>query len=167
MLAALTPDNLTLDPLLEVAPEAWDPGIVLEAVLNLQSLGALYVDLVSGRIRILTPLPDAAPTRQSEAGYDRRPVAPPPSSGAPQVSLLSLFAGMGTDRLALERILRQEGLRGRMGPSWFVESDHSLRAAVSQHWAGVQAADPTTAPTTPFATTCGNYSTRRTQRSPH
>ena len=84
MLAALPPDNLTLDHLLEVAPEAWNPGIVQEAVLNLQSLGVLYVDLVTGRIRLLTPLPDAAPTRQSEAGYDRRPVDPPPATGLPR-----------------------------------------------------------------------------------
>ena len=84
MLAALPPDNLTLDHLLEVAPEAWNPGIVQEAVLNLQSLGALYVDLASGRIRLLTPLPDAAPTRQSEAGYDRRPVDPPPAAEHPR-----------------------------------------------------------------------------------
>ena len=119
MLAALPPDNLTLDHLLEVAPEAWNPGIVQEAVLNLQSLGVLYVDLATGHIRLLTPLPDAAPTRQSEAGYDRRPVDPPPSSGASQISLLSLFAGMGTDRLAMERILRQAGQRDRMGPSWY------------------------------------------------
>jgi hypothetical protein len=71
MLAALPPDQLALDHLLEVAPEAWDQGMVLEAVLNLQSLGVLYVDTGSGRIRLLTTLPDAAPSRQSEAGYDR------------------------------------------------------------------------------------------------
>ena len=57
---------------------------------------------------------------------------------------------MGTDRTAMERILRQEGRRDRMGPSWFVESDPPLRAAVSQYWAGAQAADPTTAPYTPL-----------------
>ena len=37
-----------------------------------------------------------------------------------------------------------------MGPSWFVESDPPLRTAVSQHWAGVQAADPTAASYTPL-----------------
>jgi hypothetical protein len=124
--------------------------MVLEAVLNLQSLGALYVDTESGRIRMLTPLPDAAPSRQSEAGYDREPVAVAPSDGPPQVSILSLFAGMGTDRLALEEILRQEGMRGRLGPSWFVESDQQLRTAVARHWAATRAADPTTAPYTPL-----------------
>ena len=44
MLAALPPDNLTLDHLLEVAPDAWNPEMIQEAVLNFQSLGALYVD---------------------------------------------------------------------------------------------------------------------------
>ena len=150
MLAALPPDNLTLDQLLEVAPDEWNPGMIQEAVLNLQSLDVLFWDLPSGRIRLRTPLPDAAPTRQSEARYDRVPVAPPPVTGLPQISLLSLFSGMGTDRLALERLLHQEGQRDRMGPSWSVESDPSLRTAVSQHWAGVQAADPTTASYTPL-----------------
>jgi hypothetical protein len=150
MLSALPPDQLTLDHLLQVAPEAWNHGMVLEAVLNLQSLGALYVDTGSGRIRLLMPLPDAAPTRQSEAGYDREPVAVAPSGGPPQVSILSLFAGMGTDRLALERILRQEGMRDRMGPSWFVESDQQLRTAVGRHWAATRAADPATAPYSPL-----------------
>ena len=52
------------------------------------------------------PLPDATPTRQSNAAYDRAPVAPPQDTGPPRISLLSLFAGMGTDRVAMERILR-------------------------------------------------------------
>ena len=148
MMAALDPDALTLDRLLERAPGEWSPAIVREAVLNLQSLGTLYLDEPSGRIRLLMPLPDAAPTRQSEAAYDRAPVAPPPDTGPPRISLLSLFAGMGTDRVALERILRQEGMRNRMGPSWFVESDRPLREAVGHHWEQAQATDPTTAPYT-------------------
>ena len=150
MLAALPADQLTLDHLLEVAPETWDCGMVLEAVLNLQSLGALYVVPGTGRIRMLTPLPDAAPSRQSEARYDREPVAVAPSDGPPQVSILSLFAGMGTDRLALEGILRQEGMRSRLGPSWFVESDQQLRTAVARHWAAMRAEDPATAPYSPL-----------------
>ena len=55
---------------------------------------------------------------------------------------------MVTDRVAMERILRQEGMRSRMGPSWFVESDRSLREAVGHHWAHTHAADPATAPNT-------------------
>ena len=57
---------------------------------------------------------------------------------------------MGTDRLAMERILRQAGQRDRMGPSWFIESDPPLRTAVSQHWARMQEGDPTTAPYSPL-----------------
>ena len=53
---------------------------------------------------------------------------------------------MGTDRVALEGILRQAGRRSRMGPSWYVESDQPLREAVGQLWEHERAADPTIAP---------------------
>ena len=124
--------------------------MVQEALLNWQSLGSLILH-EDGRIQLLAELPEGVtPTPSSEVAYDRMPIAPPPETAPPRISILSLFAGMGTDRLAMERILRQSGKRDRMGPSWFVESDQPLREAVGQLWEQGRAADPTIAPYTPL-----------------
>ncbi len=59
---------------------------------------------------------------------------PADTGGERQIAILSLFAGMGTDRVALERLLAVHGSLTRLGPSWFVESDAALGAAVGQYW---------------------------------
>ena len=118
MMAATLPAPLSLQALEKRMPAFWTSAIVREAVLNLQSLGALLLDEINGDIQLVGPIPDCAPTPPGEAPSAWVPQDAPPTSGpGPLVCLLSLFAGMGTDRVALERIVDGHGYTGRLGPS--------------------------------------------------
>ena len=152
MMAAEGPDALTLTALHARLPDGWTREMVRQAVREWQSLSALIFDEDTGRIQMLISLPSAAPTQRTEEAPMWAPVAPPPGGDGPRaVALLSLFAGMGTDRVAMDRLLAAQGLEDRLGPSWFVEADGPLRAAVSRHWEQARIDHPSTAPYSPIA----------------
>ncbi len=129
------PATLSLSTLSSALPEEWTPSVTREAVRYWQSLGALWLDNDTGNIQLREPLPPIAPSQGPDEALVWAPLTPPPDhGGGRQVALLSLFAGMGTDRIALERILAERGLQDRLGPSWFAESDDVLRTAVERVW---------------------------------
>ncbi len=59
---------------------------------------------------------------------------PPPDHGRPTLALLSLFTGLSTDRLALQRCLDQEGLRIHIAQAWSVEQDQALGRTTERYW---------------------------------
>ncbi len=62
------------------------------------------------------------------------PPPPPPDDDRPTLALLSLFTGLSTDRLALQRCLDQEGLRIRIVQAWSVEQNQALGRATEHYW---------------------------------
>eukprot|EP00969_Alexandrium_andersonii_P018961 827914-Alexandrium_andersonii.AAC.1 len=63
---------------------------------------------------------------------------PSPLPGAPAtrpIVLLSLFDGVGTACLTMERILQVAGCPEALVASWFCESQRPLAAAVASSWA--------------------------------
>ncbi len=79
--------------------------------------------------------PEGAPPSRRGATRSRSR-SPATLDGAPRrtIALLSLFDGLGTARLALDRALFRLREQGRLAASAFVELDADLSGPVSQLW---------------------------------
>eukprot|EP00969_Alexandrium_andersonii_P228887 10108812-Alexandrium_andersonii.AAC.1 len=111
------------------APHRVDEACVQEALTLWEGLGCVERNAL-GDVRVCRPA--GAPATQPVGGPPLSPPGPAPgaTTSTPLV-LLSLFDGVGTARLAVERILQVAGCSEALVASWFCEAQRPLAAAVA------------------------------------
>ena len=125
-------EQVTCRALLALLPDDWSMGMLRHVVYNWQSLGALYVEQDSqGTLTLRESFITASPPNSDP--WEALPVGP--ETEAPTLALMSLFAGVGTEMLALGAMLQARGETGRLHSAWHIEADDRVSAAVTGAWA--------------------------------
>ena len=130
-------DRVTRRALLDILPDDWSMSVLRHVVYNWQSLGALYVEQDSqGTLTLRESFITASPPHSDP--WEALPAGP--GAEHPALALLSLFAGVGTEMLAIGTMLQAHGAVGRFHSAWHVEAEDRISAAVTGAWASAQGA---------------------------
>ncbi len=111
------------------AAAGWEPAAFEEALQMWESIESIHLQETRDRI-IFSRRLDTQPVASQQ--YPQALAVQPPGEGR-GVTLLSLFTGMGTDRLMFEELCARHP-RLILQDAWFVETNGLLARALQRTW---------------------------------